>query len=68
VGTKQVEPEPLLTTEDLAGELKMPVETVETWRWRRKGPAFLRIGRHVRYSRSDVDAWIARQRVEQGAR
>jgi predicted DNA-binding transcriptional regulator AlpA len=33
--------------------------TLATWRCRRKGPPFLRLGRAVRYREADVRAWLA---------
>lgn len=48
----------LLTTKELAGYLKIPVETLYQWRQRGEGPAGLRIGRYLRYRRSEVDRWL----------
>ncbi|MCU0269061.1 MAG: helix-turn-helix domain-containing protein [Acidimicrobiales bacterium] len=53
--------ERLLTPEELAEELGVPVATLYQWRYRRTGPVVLRIGRHLRYRRDDVDAWLASQ-------
>lgn len=41
--------------------------TLEGWRRKRKGPAFVAIGGTVRYRRSDVLGWIAAQRSIGGA-
>ena len=49
---------PLLTPGDLAAELGLPVRTLEMWRYRGTGPRFVKIGRHVRYRRPDVDRWL----------
>lgn len=32
--------------------------TLRRWRATGQGPAFLRVGRQVRYRASDVDAWL----------
>ena len=32
--------------------------TLQTWRSRGDGPPFLKVGRLVRYRRSDLDAWL----------
>lgn len=32
--------------------------TVTKWRAKAKGPPFIKVGRLVRYRRSDVDAWL----------
>lgn len=50
--------EPLLTTEEVADLLRVPVTTVYNWRTRGEGPPGLRVGRHIRFRREDVDAWI----------
>ena len=51
----------LLSPQDLAGYLDVPVKTVYGWRHRGLGPAGFRVGRHVRYRRSDVEEWISAQ-------
>ena len=48
----------LLTVEDLAGFLDVPVATVYAWRHRRQGPPGFRVGRHLRFRWSDVERWI----------
>ena len=48
----------LLSVEDLAAYLEVPVATVYAWRHRRQGPPGFRVGRHLRYRRSDVERWI----------
>ena len=50
--------ERLLTVEDLAEYLGVPVATLYAWRYRRQGPPGFRVGRHVHFRRSDVDDWI----------
>jgi hypothetical protein len=37
------------------------IDTLYGWRHRGLGPAGYRIGRHVRYRRGTVEAWLARQ-------
>jgi excisionase family DNA binding protein len=44
--------------EQLSEELGIPVRTIYNWRTLGKGPRGHRIGRHVRFKRSDVDAWL----------
>ena len=51
----------LLTVEELADYLGVPVATLYQWRYRREGPPGFRVGRYVRYRRTDVKAWIERQ-------
>jgi excisionase family DNA binding protein len=52
----------LLTQQQLAHELQVSLRTLERWRQEGTGPAFIRIGRFPRYRRSDIDAWLERQR------
>ncbi len=51
----------LLTPEDLAQHCKVPIGTVYQWNHRGTGPKALRVGRHVRYRTSDVEAWLERR-------
>lgn len=53
-----------LKTEEVARELDMSPATLRQWRSRGMGPAFLRLGRAIRYDRADVQAFTAQQRVE----
>lgn len=57
----------LLTPADVAEILAIPERTLASWRTRRQGPLFVRIGVHVRYRRCDVDDWLATL-VDQGHR
>ncbi len=53
--------ERLMTLAELSEMLGVPVETLYGWRHRGEGPAGYRIGRHVRYRRSTVEAWLESQ-------
>ena len=53
----------LLSVQDLADYLGVPVATIYTWRYHRKGPPGFRVGRHLRFRQSDVEAWISDQLV-----
>ena len=53
--------ERLMTLADLAEFLGVPVGTLYGWRHRGEGPPGYRIGRHVRYRRGEVEAWIESQ-------
>ena len=48
----------LLTAEDLAAFLDVPIKTLYAWRYRGEGPIGFRAGRHIRYRWVDVEAWI----------
>ena len=54
-------PERLMTLVELSEMLGVPVSTLYAWRYRGEGPAGYRIGRHVRYRRPVVEAWIEGQ-------
>jgi predicted DNA-binding transcriptional regulator AlpA len=51
--------ERLLTPVDVAEILGIPVKSLYAWRHRGVGPQALKIGRHLRYRPSDVEAFLA---------
>lgn len=51
----------LMTTQDVADYLDVPVSTIYQWRTRGIGPRAARVGRHLRWRRSDVDSWLDQQ-------
>lgn len=53
--------ESLLTAAELAAYLAVPLKTLYTWRYQGKGPPGFRVGRYVRYRRTDVQGWIEEQ-------
>ncbi|CAM3224294.1 helix-turn-helix transcriptional regulator [Tsukamurella hominis] len=55
-----------LTRAELAARWKIPVQTLAGWAASGKsgpqyGPAFTKLGRHVRYRLADIEAWEAAQ-------
>ncbi|WP_245334268.1 helix-turn-helix domain-containing protein [Bradyrhizobium guangdongense] len=38
--------------------LRVSIRTLQAWRCRGAGPAFVRVGRSIRYRRRDLLAWI----------
>lgn len=64
----------LLTIQQLAELLQVPVATIYRWRHRGEGPRGIRVsGRHVRYRRADVEKFLEERAdrpswVEQAAR
>ena len=54
----------LLDSMELAQILRVHPATIRTWRHRNQGPPFIRVGRNVRYSRGDLDDWLARNTVQ----
>jgi len=53
--------ERLMTIGDLSEMLGIPIETLYGWRHRGEVPQGYRVGRHVRYRRSTVEAWLESQ-------
>jgi excisionase family DNA binding protein len=53
----------LMSIQDLSDYLGVPVNTLYQWRTKGKGPVGRKVGRHVRYRASDVDAWLDGQAV-----
>jgi len=49
------------STEGLARYLGVPAATVKAWRYKGTGPRGLRVGRHIRYRRADVERWLESQ-------
>ena len=58
---------PLLTAEELAGFLGVPLNTVYVWNHRRQGPPALKVGRHLRYRWAEVEAWLTAQEIDRAA-
>ena len=54
--------EPLMSMEELAEYLGVPIATIYDWRVAGRGPCGVRVGRHVKFAQSDVVAWIAAHR------
>jgi excisionase family DNA binding protein len=54
----------LMSLADVSEMLGVPVHTLYRWRYMGDGPVGYRVGRHVRYRREAVEAWLE-QRVDQ---
>lgn len=50
--------EKLWSTQELADFLGLPVQTIYQWRKREYGPPGRKMGKHIRYRRSEVECWI----------
>lgn len=48
----------LLTPQEVADYLKVSVRCLDAWRYRRIGPAYFHVGRHVRYRFSAVESYL----------
>lgn len=53
----------LLTPQEVADILQVPVGTLSQWRYRRIGPPYVKIVHHVRYRDDVLYAWIEDQRA-----
>ncbi len=51
----------LLTMQEVAAVVRVPLATLRYWRHLGTGPRGFRIGRSVRYWRTDVHAWLEQQ-------
>lgn len=54
--------EGLLAPDDVALLLKVDLRTLANWRYRGFGPIFTKLGGIVRYTRSDVNEFVASSR------
>ncbi|MFS3129869.1 helix-turn-helix transcriptional regulator [Nocardioides sp. Bht2] len=52
--------EKALTIQELAAELRVTPQTLYDLRSQGRGPSGFRVGRHLRFRRSEIDAWLAR--------
>ena len=55
--TSRASNEPL-TEGDAAARLGLKVATLRAWRHQRRGPAFVRLGRAIRYLTTDIDEFL----------
>lgn len=55
---------PLLNTKQAAELLGLRQQTLENWRCAGLGPAFVKLGRQVRYDPRELQSWIAAHTVK----
>lgn len=48
----------LMTPEQVAAMLKVKAKTLEVWRSRNRGPAYVKLGREIFYSEKLIKEWI----------
>lgn len=48
----------MLDERELSMEYGISVKTAQRWRAERTGPAYVKVGRLVRYRPADVEAWL----------
>ena len=53
-----------LTEPEAAVRLGLKVATLRAWRHQKKGPAFLRLGRAIRYLSTDLDEFVQANRYQ----
>ena len=53
----QMKTDPYLSETDVAKRWGMSQKTLQRWRFDRRGPGFLRIGRAIRYRLGDIEAF-----------
>ena len=51
-----------LTEGEAAARLGLKVATLRAWRHQSRGPAFVRLGRTIRYLRSDIEEFLTANR------
>jgi predicted DNA-binding transcriptional regulator AlpA len=56
----------LLNDKSVAQLLCVSPGTLKSWRHRKQGPPFIRLGKSTRYRRSAVVAWLTAQEVDPG--
>lgn len=52
-------PNDWLTSEWIANDLQVPLNTWYQWRSAGKGPKAIKVGKHVRVRRRDYESWLA---------
>jgi len=60
---KPMPPAPVISEKDASHYLGMSRSFLRIARMRGRGPAYLRLGRTIRYAIVDLDAWLASRRV-----
>jgi hypothetical protein len=61
------DPDSLLTEVEAGQVLSLSTRTLQAWRVRRSGPAFVQAGRAVRYRRRDLCAWMDANTIRGGS-
>lgn len=56
--------ERLMTDKEVAELLRISVYSLRQWRIKGKGPRCFKVGRNVRYRASDIDDYLANNKVD----
>ena len=59
--------EKLMSRREVAEYLDVPEATLARLAYTGGGPSYFRVGRHTRYRREDVFAWLEKQRTQDTA-
>lgn len=54
----------LLTPDEAAERIGVKATTLRNWRWKGRGPRFVRFGRYARYTEEALHEWIRRHEVD----
>ncbi len=54
-------PERLMTPQEVSDHLGIPLQTLYRWRTEGKGPTAVKVGRHIRFTQTNLAGWIANQ-------
>ena len=54
----------MLDTKEAAERMGLATVTLETWRYKNTGPAFIKSGGRVFYLVKDLDDWIQSRRID----
>jgi len=57
----------MLTSREVAAYLRVPLSTIYLWHKAGGGPRRIKVGKHVRYLRADLEAWLERHAVSEVA-
>lgn len=49
--------EPLLTEKEVSNRLRLAEQTLRNWRFNGTGPAYIKLGRAVRYRQEDIESY-----------
>ena len=50
-----------MTAAEVAEYLRVPLKSLYAWRYTHDGPPSARVGKYLRYRRTDVDDWLDAQ-------
>ena len=56
--------DPALSDNQAAKEIGVAVQTLRNWRHLKRGPAYLKIGRSIRYQLEDLKKFKANKRID----